>query len=221
MIAWAFALAYTSSINQAFDDRLDHAGKNPVGSLFDRRRALLLSLIPLTGCLLTLAIFSRDRLFAGLIMTLSATIYSAPPRLKRYPVVGTLWNVVMGIPGFFFAGAPPLFLVALFALLLLVSQLLHEAHDRDDDRAGQVRTVATELGRPATLWLAMIFLLGAPAIAWGHPETILALAAFSVLSGNLVMRHLRVEDSRRLGRLRLYYRWLAIVAGAIAFAATR
>jgi hypothetical protein len=40
--AWACALAYTSAVNQAFDDRLDRPGKNPVGAAIGRTRAIAL-----------------------------------------------------------------------------------------------------------------------------------------------------------------------------------
>jgi hypothetical protein len=122
----------------------------------------------------------------------------------------------MGIPGFFFAGKPLMFLVELFALLLFVSQLLHEAHDREDDLAGQVRTVATELGRTATLLLAVVATLTAPLFTsrQGGPMLI-AGSLFALSSAALIGGHLRAA---RLRRLRLGYRWLAMIFGAIAFA---
>jgi 4-hydroxybenzoate polyprenyltransferase len=231
-IGWAFALAYTSAINQAFDDRLDarQRSKNPVGPTFDRRRAVALALPPLVAALIALATLAPSGLAIGATMMAAATLYSAPPRLKRIPVVGTLWNVVIGVPGLFFAGWPrapePPFklLVGLFATLLLGSQLIHEAQDRDDD-SGHVRTVATEVGRRAALGAAMLVVLAAPAIAWWlgarveHRLPIAgACAIFSVTWAALLAAHLRTEDVARLKRLRLWYRYAAVALGGVVFA---
>jgi 4-hydroxybenzoate polyprenyltransferase len=228
---WAFGLAYTSAINQAFDDRLDRAFKNPVGAAFDRRRAIALSIPPALACIVVLAAFSPAGLVPGVVMLLAATVYSAPPRLKQFPVVGTLWNLVMGVPGCFFAGPPPLdelrLLVGLFALLLLGSQLLHEAQDRDDDAAGQVRTVATEAGRRAALAGALIIVLLTPGVAWWLASGVArrtyiaaACAGFAVLQLALVGANLRSDDLPALQRLRMRYRWSAIVLGAVVFVAS-
>jgi hypothetical protein len=165
------------------------------------------------------------------MMLLAAATYSVPPRLKGVPVVGTLWNAVMGVPGFFFTGGapvgtPPLRpLVGLFALLLLVSQLLHEAADRDDD-AGKVLTVATARGRRAALTAALVLVLSTPLVAWvlaagaaRRPLIVGASAAFALGWGAVLRRDLDCDDRRRLQRLRLGYRWAAIALGGVTFAA--
>jgi len=229
--AWALALAFTSAINQAFDDRIDHGAKNPVGRAFHRRRAVALSIAPAVGAIALLAIGSPRGLGPGVIMLVAAAVYSAPPRLKRVPVVGTVWNAVMGVPGFFFAGGlaagrlPLGPLVGLFALLLLVSQLLHEAADRDDD-AGQVRTIATEGGRRSAIAAALVLVLATPGLAWAlaagatHRGALSgACAAFALGWAAVLRRELGCDDRRRLRRLRLAYRYAAIGLGAVAFAA--
>jgi 4-hydroxybenzoate polyprenyltransferase len=221
VLAWGCGLAYTSCLNQAFDDRLDREGKNPVGSDFRRRQAVLLSLPPLALLLLLLLALSPSGLMAGAIMAAAATVYSAPPRLKRVPVVGTVWNLVIGVPGLFFAGQPRgMPLVVLFALLLLISQLLHEAQDRDDDAAGQIRTVATEAGRRAALAAALVLTLATPAAGWwltGRLEETALCALFAAGWGAVLWRKLRCDDSALLMRLRLQYRWVAIALGAALF----
>ncbi len=57
-------------------------------------------------------------------------------------------------------------LVGLFAALLLGSQLIHEAQDRDDDVVGEVRTVATEGGRRTALLAAQALVITTPILGW-------------------------------------------------------
>ena len=234
VLGWGFGLAYASSINQAFDDRLDQRwrAKNPVGTGIDRRRAILLSIPPLLASLAVLAALAPMGLFPGAALLVAATLYSAPPRLKRFPVLGTLWNLLVGVPGFFFASRPsvgelPLRpLVGLFAVLLLGSQLIHEAQDRDDDVVGEVRTVATEGGRRAALLAASALVITTPILAWCLAEGVsrrleitAACAVFAAAWGALLWTRTRCEDSAELARLRLRYRYSAICLGAVVFAA--
>ena len=232
VFAWGLGLAYASAINQAYDDRLDRPAKNPVVEGLGRRQALALSLPPMIGTLAVLALWAPLGLLPGVLLILAATLYSAPPRLKRFPVLGTLWNLLVGIPGFFFAGRPPLDelplrpLVGLFALLLLGSQLIHEAQDRDDDAAGDVRTVATVGGRSGALLAAALLVLATPVIGWflaaglsqRLPITI-ACAVFAATWGARLWARLRCEDDAELKRLRLQFRYTAIGLGALVFAA--
>lgn len=236
VIAWGLGLAYASSINQAFDDRLDRTfrAKNPVGPSFGRRQAILLSVPPLLGCLAVLAWLSPLGLVPGVALLAAATLYSAPPRLKRFPVLGTLWNLLVALPGFFFAGRPsvgelPLRpLVGLFAALLLGSQLIHEAQDREDDVSGDVRTVATEGGRRTALLAASALVTSTPALAWWlsagvarRGEITASCVAFAAYWATLLITSLQCEDSLELKRLRLRYRHSAICLGAVVFAAMR
>jgi 4-hydroxybenzoate polyprenyltransferase len=236
VIGWGLGLAYASSINQAFDDRLDRLwrAKNPVGAGFARRQAILLSIPPFVGSLAVLAAFAPMGLLPGAALLVAATLYSAPPRLKRFPVLGTLWNLLVGVPGFFFASRPSVSelplrpLVGLFALLLLGSQLIHEAQDRDDDVVGEVRTVATEGGRRTALLAASALVLATPGIAWWLAEGVArraaitaACAVFAAGWGALLWTRTRCEDGAELKRLRLRYRYSAICLGAVVFAAMR
>jgi 4-hydroxybenzoate polyprenyltransferase len=225
LCGWAFALAYTSAINQAFDDRLDPASKNP---RLKREQAIPLALLPLGASLLVMALFARAGLAAAAAMAVAATVYSAPPRLKRIPVVGTVWNVVIALPGFFFAGSAlngwPV--LALFAVLLLGSQLLHEAQDREDDAAGGVRTVATEGGGGLALGAASLLVLTLPLLAFEvaprrGAELATASALFSGAWAPTLWRHRRCADLGTFQRLRLAYRWSAICLGAAIFTAVR
>jgi 4-hydroxybenzoate polyprenyltransferase len=236
VLGWALGLAYTSAINQAYDDRLDRMwrAKNPVGGAFDRRQAILLSLPPLVASLVVLAVLAPMGFLPGVALIVAATLYSAPPRLKRFPVLGTLWNLLVGVPGFFFAGRPDVSelplrpLVGLFAVLLLGSQLIHEAQDRDDDVVGAVRTVATEGGRRTALVAASVLCVTTPAIAWWLSAGVerrgaitAACTLFAAGWGARLWTRLRCEDGAELKRLRLTYRYSAICLGALVFAAMR
>jgi 4-hydroxybenzoate polyprenyltransferase len=195
---------------------------------------VLLSIPPLVASLAVLAVFSPAGLAAGAVLAVAATLYSAPPRLKRFPVLGTLWNLLVGVPGFFFAARPSLadvplrLLVGLFGVLLLGSQLIHEAQDRSDDALGDVRTVATEGGRRTALLAACALVIATPALAWWlaigvarRVEITVACAAFSAGWACLLWTRMRCEDDVELERLRLRYRYSAICLGAVVFAATR
>jgi 4-hydroxybenzoate polyprenyltransferase len=205
-----------------------------VGGALDRRRAIQLSLLPAVGSLAVLGALAPAGFLAGVVLIVAATLYSAPPRLKRFPVLGTLWNLLVGVPGFFFAGRPPLGelplrpLVGLFGVLLLGSQLIHEAQDRDDDVVGHVRTVATEGGRRTALVAASALVLATPLIAWWlaagvdrRGEITAACALFAVGWAVLLGTRTRCEDGAELKALRLGYRYSAICLGALVFAAMR
>jgi 4-hydroxybenzoate polyprenyltransferase len=236
VLGWGLGLAYASAINQAFDDRVDRLwkAKNPVGGTFERREAIRLSLLPLVASLAVLAALAPMGLLPGAGLLVAATLYSAPPRLKQIPVLGTLWNLLVGVPGFFFAGRPsvgelPLRpLVGLFAVLLLGSQLIHEAQDRDDDLMGEVRTIATEGGRSTALLAASALVLATPVIGWWlaqgvarRAEITIACALFAAGWGSRLWTRMRCEDGAELKRLRLRYRYSAVCLGAVVFAAMR
>jgi 4-hydroxybenzoate polyprenyltransferase len=238
VLGWGLGLAYASAINQAFDDRVDRLwkAKNPVGGggTFQRSDAIRLSLPPMVASLAVLAALAPAGFLPGVALIVAATLYSAPPRLKRFPVLGTLWNLLVGVPGFFFAGRPSIGelplrpLVGLFAVLLLGSQLIHEAQDRDDDVMGEVRTVATEGGRSTALLAASALVLATPLIAWWlaagvarRAEITAACAVFAAGWGALLWTRLRCEDGAELKRLRLRYRYSAMCLGAVVFAAMR
>lgn len=229
--AWALGLAYMSAVNQAFDDRLDRPGKNPVGARLSRRTALAWSLPAALGCLAAALAWVPSRWHVAAMLLVASTAYSAPPRLKRVPLVGTLWNVVLALPGFTMADAAraghPSFdaLVSAFSLMLLASQLIHEAADRDDDQRGGVSTIAVVAGARGALLAASLSLAALPPVAWwlaramAHQGLFTASLSFFAApwSAALAMRALR-GDLRELRALRLRYRYTAVAAGAAAFA---
>ena len=235
VIGWACGLAYTCAINQAFDDRLDRAnvGKNPVGGSLGRREAVLLAVPPAVAMLGVVLWLSPAGLLPATILLVVATLYSAPPRLKRIPGLATLWNVVIGLPGLFFAGTPQLaagpvrLLGGLFAILLLVSQLIHEAKDRDDDQAGGIPTIATLGGMSGALGAAALVLLVLPVLTWWLANGFALRATLTAASalfavGWVVALALRIVrgDEANLRATRLRYRHTSLALGALAFLAT-
>jgi len=235
VVGWACGLAYTAAINQAFDDRLDRAniGKNPVGGTLGRREAVLLSIPPAVAMLGIVLWLSPAGLVTASILLVVATLYSAPPRLKRIPGLATLWNVAIGLPGLFFAGTPQIaegpvrLLVGLFAILLFVSQLIHEAKDRDDDQAGGIPTIATLGGIPGALGAAAVVLLVLPVFTWWLANGFALRATLTAASalfaaGWVVALTLRIArgDEANLRATRLRYRHTSLALGALAFLAT-
>ncbi len=232
MAAWACALAYTSALNHAFDARVDRLrrGKNPVGGLFTAREAVLRAVPMGVAAFGLIWAFAPGGLPAVVMLLVTATLYSAPPRLKRWPVLGTLWNVLVGLPGLFFSGGASLsvspvgLLVSAFSVLLVGSQLIHEAEDRDDDVQGGVSTVATVLGRRGALAAAALVLLTLPVVVFvmtpGMPaaSALRGLAAlFSLAWAGALTRRAAGDDDRSLRPMRLGYRWAALGCGALLF----
>lgn len=233
LAAWTLGLAYMSAVNQAFDDRLDRPGKNPVGARLTRSTALAWALPAALGCLAVAFVWVHARWHVAALLLAAATVYSAPPRLKRVPLVGTLWNVVLALPGFTMADAAraghPSFdaLVCAFSLMLLASQLIHEAADRDDDQRGGVSTIAVVAGARGALFAAALSLAALTPVAWWLARAMTHRTLFTAVlllfaapwSVALATRALH-GDLRELRDLRLRYRHTAIAAGAAAFALT-
>jgi 4-hydroxybenzoate polyprenyltransferase len=227
---WICALAYTSAVNQAYDDRLDQLArdKNPVGHGIDRAQALRLAAVPLVIVISFLA--TRDALPVVLIQLFAATAYSAPPRLKRVPILGTTWNLVVGLPGLFFANPPALgdstvrILFGLFAVTLLVSQLIHEAEDVEDDTRGGIWTFAAMTGTRGAISAACLLLLGMPILGYvldDLPDRRVAVAVicglFSAAWIVMLARRLLAARPGPMRPLRLRYRYAALAFGAIVF----
>ncbi len=230
VLALAFSFAYASALNHAFDHAVDarSPGKNPVGTSLGRGPAIALSLPVLVGALAATLAAVPGALLPCAIVLAASTVYSAPPRLKRLPVIGAACNLAIGVPALFYAGQPdwasPVVqsFAALFSVLLFVSQLLHEAADRDDDAAAGVATVATWLGVRATVLASAALLPALPLLAFALSSEAQRTAAtlFCALfagawmlvfaAGSRAGRELRPE---RLRFLRLAYRYTALVLG--------
>ncbi len=168
-------------------------------------------------------------LIATAACLLCGWIYSAGPRLKALPWIGSLLNVGNFAPllavGLARDDAPPaLFALAWsFAALLLQNQLLHEAADAREDARGGVRTTFVTLGprRTATIALACGLALVAAVGACGVAPGGLVLAAlvagpFAALFPWLLLT--RGAHATTMRRVRVAHRWAALATGALLYA---
>ncbi len=227
----ALLLAYGYLLNGLADRGLDRdPAKNPFSQAstkaIDALAALAFALA--LGALGLAAAGGPVPVAAASTSIAAGWLYSAGPRLKRLPIVGTLLNVACFAP-LLFVGAgrtlPPAtaLLTLAFTGLLLENQLLHEAADARDDAAAQVRTTFLALGaRGAAALAAFAGTLPAAAIGLAWPGAIGACVAgatalvFVVVVPRALARH--GADPRRMARARLLHRAAGVALGALLFA---
>lgn len=231
-VAIAFAvLAFGYLLNGIADRHMDSgAEKNPLteeGPLGAHLGAL--AVLALVALALSLPA-PRVVLWATTACLASGVVYSVGPRLKRYPLLGTLLNATNFAPllwvgvGRSGIAAGMLPLTAAFSCLLLQNQLLHEAADRHEDLRGRVRTSVLALGPRGAALAAAAFGVGIAATA-AAARTPLALAAAPlalvyVLAFPLLLARAGA-DPRAMSRARLAHRFFAMATGALFFAALR
>jgi 4-hydroxybenzoate polyprenyltransferase len=232
-LASAFALlAFGYLLNSIYDKQLDRdPRKNPliVHGAADPRY----SLAALLGASLLLAAFAPwpAQLATGLCLVFYV-VYSAGPRLKSLPVVGSVLNVGLFTPllfvGMYDTSLPSHFVnvCVVCAALVLETQLIHEAADQAEDRAGGVRTTWLTLGPLWTAGLAALSGLTAAVAAAGlvpaAGSTIVAVvvaAIFGLLFPALLAW--RGGETARAARLRQVHRWCGVLLGAGLISAWR
>ncbi len=160
---------------------------------------------------------------ATAICLASGVVYSVGPRLKQYPVVGTLLNVTNFAPLLWVglsaeeipAGLGPLTLA--FVGLLLQNQLIHEAADRDEDARGRVVTTVRAFGERASA----IFAAGLGLVVASAPDGLVlsSLLGLVFVAGFPLALALRGRDARLMNRVRRLHRLASVAAGAAAFVA--
>jgi 4-hydroxybenzoate polyprenyltransferase len=194
--------------------------KNPfIGDRPDLRTHAALVVL-LTACVGALCLTAPWLVsVASGICLLSGLVYSVGPRLKRYPVIGTLMNVTHFAPllwvGLASASALPGLwgLTAVFSCLILQSQLVHELEDRRDDADGGVVTTALWLGsRKVALVMVMLATLAAALTAVVAHHAAAAAAVAAVFGAAVPLAVLRGVSP---GRVRMWHRWSAVVFGAV------
>lgn len=216
LAAAAFGLAHAYGLNAYVERGSDRPGpKNPlVGA---RPGPLAAAPALLCGGLCLLAGWRSGGLPAAALCVGAGLLYSAGPRLKRRPWLGTLTNAALFAPLLALVGgpAPPDLpgLQLLFVALLLQNQLLHERADLDEDRRAGARTTAALLGPGGTRRaLAALALLGG-ALAWPRCSAAAWTAgALGLVLGAALAGHPDPARARRL------HRALALLAGAAAWA---
>jgi len=151
------------------------------------------------------------------VSLLAGAVYSAGPRLKSYPFVGTVLNVGIFLPLMWVAGRPiHAVLPVAFVTLLLQNQLWHEREDLDEDRGAAVRTTAAVLGEGGTRVAAtLVGALGglAAAVVARGDRLEAAAAVVACAFGTLAPLFAPAEHRRVVHRVG------AIMGGAIVYGA--
>jgi 4-hydroxybenzoate polyprenyltransferase len=232
VVSAAALLAFGYLLNSVTDRGVDgDERKNPliVPGAIEPTYALVL--LPVVS--LTLAIFAPWPVRVATVVSLTFFfIYSAAPRIKSIPVVGSLSNIGMFAPLLFLSMTgtelPPRFVYVVLALsaLVLETQLVHEAADQLDDRQAGLRTTWLTLGPH---WTALIVagagLTAAAAAAraivgdGSSPVALAAAAVFGLIVPALLA--MRGHDPAAAARLRLTTRWTGVVFGLALFVGWR
>ena len=153
----------------------------------------------------------------------AATFYSASLRLKRFPVVGTLVNVLIFAPLPLLAAAhrPSLrmqFLTYCFWVLVTQNQILHEIADGREDATGGVRTTGVVVGavglrvhrrHPGAAGRAAA-VVAADSAPWRCSPRLWGFAG--------ARRWSPCATRERAGQLRVAHRWFSLGVGAVLFA---
>lgn len=156
----ACCLAFAYGWNNLQDAGLDRSQrKNPLaGTSGPRPKGPVRVLVVLTALALAgSAWLGPIPAAAAVVQLVGSALYSGGPRLKRLPVVGTLTNLLIFAPlALLCQGPGPLApslggFLALFGLVLIQNQLIHEVMDQEEDQADGVRTTAQLLGRKPTM----------------------------------------------------------------------
>ncbi len=221
----ALCLAYAYGFNGITDRGMDRdAAKNALAGLAEvpREAALLVAACALGAVGIATALTPAALLGAGLSLV-AATLYSAQPRLKRLPVVGTLVNVLIFVPLPLLAAvdrpsAGMLFLIYCFYVLLTQNQILHEVADSHEDVTAGVRTTGVVVGPTGVRVIAVILGPLAALLLWrlqGTASMALVAAALGMCGGATMVA---LGDARRAGRLRVVHRWYSLAVGGVLFA---
>jgi 4-hydroxybenzoate polyprenyltransferase len=220
-------LAYGYLLNAIADRATDRPGKNPLadGEPLDAKAGVLCLAAAAAG----LSALGPPVVCVATALSLaSGAAYSVGPRVKRWPVVGTLANAASFAPLLWVGAASDHFMAWMptvtfaFVCLLLQNQLLHEAADRAEDRAATVRTTVLWLGDEPAGLLASLPGAGLVAVAMhaiGFAAAVLCALSFVCLFPLLLAFH--GSDPRRMERTRRLHRVCSLVTGAALLASLR
>ncbi|MEZ4411134.1 MAG: UbiA family prenyltransferase [Polyangiales bacterium] len=220
--ACASVLAFGYLLNASRDRAMDlDPAKNPLAAEAPRDLTLPLALLALTATLFAASVSPLALCAAGASLA-SGWCYSAGPRLKSVPLVGTAMNVTNFAPLLFVGAASARDLARLaplalgFSALLVQNQLLHEAADADEDARGAVTTTFRAYGAWVSALLAALCagaLVSAAVLSAASPWPAAVVGAVAPLT-------LALEPSAAVAhRARRAHRALSVVAGAALFAA--
>jgi 4-hydroxybenzoate polyprenyltransferase len=169
LMASAGLLAYAYSLNEFYDQELEHSHRNGQVSGTGRNTThSLFPVIPLLASLILLSQFSIVLFAIGVLFSILWTMYSHPVlRLKAIPIVCTMVNgigfPVLFLMGFVAGAAPTIECILIFVTLVLLeipAQLIHEICHADEDRLFLVCTTAVRFGEKRAIDGALTGLLG-------------------------------------------------------------
>lgn len=225
VVVAGLCLAYAYGFNGITDRGMDRdPAKNSLAGLVavPREAALLVAACALVA--VGIAAMLTPVALAGTGMSLvAATLYSAQPRLKAVPVVGTLVNGLIFAPLPFLAVVGPpsagmVFLACCFYVLVTQNQILHEISDGQEDASAGVRTTGMVVGPTGVRVIAVILGPLAAALLWYlrlAASGAVTAAALGLCGGAMMVAS---GNARRAGRLRVAHRWYSLAVGAVLFA---
>jgi 4-hydroxybenzoate polyprenyltransferase len=228
----ACVLGYGYLLNALSDRGLDRdPRKNPLVGSTGPMVAHRIALLALAVAALALAATGPWPALAATLVALgSGTVYSVGPRLKGWPGICTLLNVGCFAPLLYVGlarapiGAAQWALAGAFAGLLLQNQLVHEAADAVEDRAGGLRTTFLVAGPRGTAALVLLAGLGVAAaslalLSAGGAGLSVLLALHAAPYVTLVPWRVARDgsDPARMRRLRRVHRVGSAASGALLF----
>jgi 4-hydroxybenzoate polyprenyltransferase len=219
-------LAFGYLLNGIADRHMDDPAKNALaGDRGAAGRAVLLAIALAAAALVLSAFGPAVALGATLVCLASGSLYSIGPRLKAYPVLGTLMNGTHFAPLLLVGAAPSgapggVGVLALtFVALLLQNQLLHEAADASDDERGRVLTTTRLFGVRAAAWLSAALGTAAAAAVAGAGHPLAGVVAGLVFVGLFPALLLKAgANGAAMRGVRRAHRVASAIAGAALFA---
>lgn len=224
VVVAGLCMAYAYGLNGITDRGMDRdEAKNSLAGLVEVPREAVLLVAACALVAVGIAAVLTPMALVGTGMSLvAATLYSAQPRLKAVPFVGTLVNGLIFAPLPFLAsvGSPSagmVFLAYCFYVLVTQNQILHEISDGQEDATAGVRTTGIVVGPTGVRVIAVILGPLAAFVLWRlHAAASVALTAAVIgLCGGATM--VALGDAQRAGRLRAAHRWYSLAVGAALF----
>lgn len=222
----AFAvLAFGYTLNALADRGMDRPAKNAFAAAGATSGGVVLVVALGMAALLACTTAPLCARLATGVSLVSGVVYSVGPRLKRFPVIGSLANLTNFVPlmwvGASESSALPRSIGTLamgFACLLLQNQLIHEAADRAEDDGGGLRTSVMLLGPGASafaaglLGVAFVVVAGRLGLSPWLPALVYVAAVPLLLARS-------GRDERKMARLRVAHRVASVAFGAALFMA--
>lgn len=226
LVAAAGCLAFAYGWNEWEDEGLSRwraDGTTPWGAAPATLKGLLTAIAAVT-----VAAAAHNGLgpaVAAVVSLVGGWMYSAGPRLKCLPVIGTLTNAWIFTPiAFLGASGGSLdreawLMVWGFVGVLLQNQIVHEAAHAADDRIEGVRTTWLQFGpRVSALGILGFGVLAVTALSLAAPSVLVGVAAAPFVGVTLLASNPRnLTAPARASALRRWQRMTGLLIGAAAW----